>query len=121
MTRKQTSPRSVRSVMGAALLMIGSTVLVAYSAALTWQFSTVLNSAATNSLGFFGTIGLASLHAVSVVALDHAALLSVAWRILVLCSALIMALIGLALLPKRVRGVAAPARDAASELAGGDQ
>lgn len=121
MTRNQTSQRNIRSMTGAALLMIGSTVLVAYSAALTWQFSAALNSTVTESLGFFGTIGLTSLHAVRVVTLDHAALLSVAWRILVLCSALIMALIGIALLPRRVRGVTAPARGAASELAGGDQ
>jgi hypothetical protein len=121
MTRKQTSQRNIRSIMGAALLMIGSTVLVGYSAALTWQFGAALNSTATESLGFFGTIGLTSLHAVSVMTLDHAVLLSVARRILVLCSALIMALIGIALLRTRVRGVAAPARGAASELAGGDQ
>ena len=120
MTRNETSQRNIRRIMGAALVIIGSTVLVAYSAALAWQFSAALNST-TNSLGFFGTIGLASLHAVRIVVLDHAVLLSLARRILVLCSALIMALIGIALLPKRVRGVIATARDAASKLAGGDQ
>jgi hypothetical protein len=121
MTRKQTSQRKIRSIMGMTLLIVGSTVLVAYSAALAWQFSAALNSTATDSLGLFGTIGLASLQAIRIIALDHAALLSVAWRILVLCSALIMALIGLALLPKRVRGVTAAAGHAASALPEGDQ
>lgn len=120
MTRNQTSQRNIRSMMGATFLIVGSTVLVAYSAALAWQFSAALNST-TNSLGFFGTISFASLHAVSVVALDHAVLLSLARRILVLCSALIVALIGLALLPKRVRGATAPARDAVPALPEGDQ
>jgi hypothetical protein len=117
----QTSQRNIRSIMGAALVIIGSTVLVAYSAALAWQFSAALNTTATDSLGFFGTIGLASLHAVRILALDHAVLLSVVRRILVLCSALIAALIGLALLPKRLRCATAPDRHAASAPPEGDQ
>jgi hypothetical protein len=96
MTRKQTSKRHIQGIMGAALLIVGSTVLVAYSAALAWRFHVALNSASLNSLGFFGSVGLASLHAVRIVALDHAVLLSVARRILVLCSALIVMLIGIA-------------------------
>ena len=96
MTRKQTSKRNILGIMGAALLIGGSTVLVAYSAALAWRFHVALNSASLNSLGFFGSVGLASLHAVRIVALDHAVLLSVARRILVLCSALIVMLIGIA-------------------------
>lgn len=121
MTRKRTSQRNVRSIIGATLLIVGSTVLVAYSITLAWQFSASLNSMASDSLGFLGTIGLASLHAVRIVAQDHAVLLSVATRILVPCSALIVALIGLALLPKRVRVVTAPARDAVPALPEGDQ
>jgi hypothetical protein len=83
MTRKQTSKRHIQGIMGAALLIVGSTVLVAYSAALAWRFNVALNSASLNSLGFFGSVGLASLHVVRIVALDHAVLLSVARRILV--------------------------------------
>jgi len=101
MTQKPTSRRNIRNTVGTALLLIGSTVLVAYSAALAWQFQSALDSATLDSLGFFGSIGLASLHAVRVVALDHAVLLSVVYRILVLCSALIVTLIGVALLSKR--------------------
>lgn len=121
MTRNQASQPNMRNIMGAVLLAIGSTALVAYSTALAWQFSAALNSTASDSLGFLGTIGLASLHAVRIVAQDHAVLLSVATRILLSCSALIVALIGLALLPKRVRVVTAPARDAVPTQPEGDQ
>jgi hypothetical protein len=103
MTRKQTSKRHIQGIMGAALLIVGSTVLVAYSAALAWRFHVALNSASLNSFGFFGSVGLASLHAVRLVALDHAVLLSVARRILVLCSALIVMLIGIARVLKHGR------------------
>jgi hypothetical protein len=96
--------------VGTALLAIGSAVLVTYSAALVWQFHSALNSTALDSLGFFGSVGLASLHAMRIVVLDHAVLLSVVHRILVLCSALIVMLIGIALLPKRAPGATAHGR-----------
>jgi hypothetical protein len=86
------------------LLVIGSAVLVLYSAALAWQFQTALNSAGIDALGLFGTFGLASLRAVRIVVLDHTAVMWALQRLLILCSALIMALIGIALLPKRARG-----------------
>jgi hypothetical protein len=86
MARNQTSNRNLRSLVGIAFLAIGSAVLVTYSAALAWQFHSALNSAAVDSLGFLGSIGLASLHAVRMVTFDHAVLLSVVHRILVLCS-----------------------------------
>jgi hypothetical protein len=121
MTRNQTSNRNLRGVVGTAMLIIGSAVLVTYSAALAWQFHAALNSAAVDSLGVLGSIGLASLHAFRMVALDHAALLSVVHRILVLCSALIVTLIGIALLPKRATGPNAPVRRNVSALPKGDQ
>jgi hypothetical protein len=121
MTRNQTSNRNLRSLVGIAFLAIGSAVLVTYSAALAWQFHSALSSAAVDSLGFLGSIGLASVHAVRIVALDHAVLLSVVHRILVLCSALIVTLIGIALLPKRATAATAPGRRDGSALAKGDQ
>ena len=84
------------------MLIVGSAVLVTYSAAIAWQFHAA--SASADSLGPWGSIGLASLRAFRLVMLDHAALLSVAHRILVLCSALIVSLIGIALLLKRRTG-----------------
>ncbi len=121
MTQRPTSRRNIRSTVGTALLAIGSTVLVAYSAVLAWQFQAALNNTVMDSLGFFGSIGLASLHAVRIVALDHAVLLSVLHRILVLCSALIVTLIGIALLPKRGTGVTAPGKRELSARPKGDQ
>ncbi|MCU1243178.1 MAG: hypothetical protein JWO71_3904 [Candidatus Acidoferrum typicum] len=122
MTRNQTSKRNLSGVMGIALLAIGSAVLVTYSAGLAWQFHAALNSTAVESLGFLGSIGLASLHAFRMVALDHAVLLSVVRRILVLCSALIVTLIGIALLPKRATAAAtASGRRSLSAPPKGDQ
>ena len=121
MTRNQTSNRNLHGVVGIAMLIIGSAVLVTYSAALAWQFHAALNSAAVDSLGFLGSIGLASLHAFRIVALDHAVLLSVVHRILVLCSALIVTLIGIALLPKRATAATASGRRDGSALPKGDQ
>jgi hypothetical protein len=121
MTGNQTSKRNFSGVVGIALLAIGSAVLVTYSAALAWQFHTALNSAAVDSLGFLGSIGLASLHAFRIVALDHAVLLSVLHRILVLCSALILTLIGVALVPKRATAATAPGRRNVSASPQGDQ
>lgn len=103
MTQETTTRRNIRGAVGTALLLIGAAVLVGYSAALAWQFQTALHSATPESLGFLGSIGLASLHAVRIVALDHTVLLSVLRRILVLCSALIVTLIGIGLRPRRGR------------------
>lgn len=104
MTQRTTTRRNIRGKVGTALLVIGSTVLVGYSAALAGQFQAALDNPVMNSLGLFERIGLASLQAVRIMALDHALLLSVAHRILVLCSALVMTLIGIGLLPKRGKG-----------------
>ena len=120
MTQRTTIRRNIRGKVGTALLVIGSTVLVAYSSVLAWQFQAALDNTAMDSLGFFGSIGLASLQAVRIVALDHAVLLSVLHRILVLCSALIVTLIGIALLPKRGTGAKLPGKGDTS-LPKGDQ
>ena len=120
MTQKTTSRRNIRGTVGTALLVIGSTVLVGYSAALAWQFRAALDGTVADLLGFFGSIGLASLRAVRIVALDQTVLLSVVQRILVLCSALIVTLIGIALLPKRGTGATFPGKRDTS-LPKGDQ
>jgi hypothetical protein len=121
MTQQPTSARNIRSKVGIGLLIIGSAVLVTYSAALAWQFQAALNSTAVNSLGCFGSIGLASLRAVRIVALDHRVLLSVLHRILVSCSALIVTLIGITLLRKRTAGATLRGRGDGSARPKGDQ
>jgi hypothetical protein len=119
MIRNEDPDRNLRSFVGTAMLIVGSAVLVAYSIAIAWQFYGASGSA--ESLGCLGSIGLASLHAFRLITLDHAALLSVVHRLLVLCSALIVSLIGVALLPKRRAGATAPGRRGVSAQPKGDQ
>jgi hypothetical protein len=121
MTQKTISRGNIRGTVGTALFLIGSTVLVGYSAVLMWQFQLTVDSTTLDSLGFFGSIGLASLRAVRIVALDHALLLSAVHRILVLCSALIVALIGIGLLPKRGKGAVLRGKLEKSALPKGDR
>lgn len=121
MTQETTSRRNIRGTVGTVLLLIGSTVLVGYSAALLWQFQMAMDSTTLDSLGFLGSVGLASLRAVRIVVLDHAALLSALHRILVLCSALIVTLIGIGILPKRGKGAMLPGRGDAPAPPKGDQ
>ena len=121
MTRNQTSKRNPSEVVGIALFAVGAAVLVSYSVVSACQFHAALNSSAVDSLGILGSIGLASLQAFRIIALDHVVLLSVVHRILVLCSALIVMLIGIALLPKRATDATAPARRDVSALPKGDQ
>ena len=121
MARNQTSKRNLTELVGISLLVIGAAVLVAHSAAVAWQFHTALNVAATDSLGFLGSIGLASLRAFRVLALDHSVLLSVIHRILLSCSALIVMLIGIALLRMRTTDGSTPSTRGVSALAKGDQ
>jgi len=89
-----TSGRNLTNRIGLTLVGTGSTVLVAYTAALAWQFHAALNASALDALGSFASVGLASLHALQVVALDHAVLLSAVHRILVLCSAFALVVVG---------------------------
>jgi hypothetical protein len=121
MTLNGTSKRNLRRRLGTVLTAIGSTVLVVYSAGLAWQFHNAVNSAAIDSLGYFGSIGLASLRAVRIATLDHTVLVSVLQRILLLFSALIVTLAGIALLHVGAAGDAASAKGAGSALLKGDQ
>jgi hypothetical protein len=121
MTQETTSNGNIRGTIGTALLLIGSTILVGYSAVLAWRFQAALDASVVDSLGYFGNIALASMQAVRIVMLDHALLLSVLHRILVLCSALIVTLIGIDLLPKRGKGAVLGGKREASALPKGDQ
>jgi hypothetical protein len=121
MTRTQNSKRNFRGLVGTAMLIVGSAVLVVYSAAIAWQFHATLTSTAVDSLGLFGSVGLASLHVVRAVALDHAAVLSVVHHIFILFSAFLVMLVGIALLARRPAGVNAPGCRNLSAPPKGDQ
>jgi hypothetical protein len=103
------------------LLALGSSVLVIYSAALAWQFHAAVNGAAIDALGFFGSAGLAVVRAMRNAVLDHAALMLVARRMLVLCSALIVTLIGIALWSRRASGTGRFAGRSVPTLPEGEQ
>jgi hypothetical protein len=103
------------------MLIVGSAILVTYSAVIAWQFHTALNNSAIDCLGLFGSIGLASLHVIQAVTLDHAVLLSVAHHILILFSAFLVMLVGIALLRRRAASANAPGRRRLSAPPRGDQ
>jgi hypothetical protein len=110
MTQIQNSNRDFRSLVGTAMVAIGSAVLLAYSGVMAWQFQAALTGSAIDSLGLLGSIGFASLRVVRAVTFDHAAVLSVVRHILVLFSAFLVTLAGIALLPRRASGVNASGR-----------
>lgn len=101
----QTQNSNFRSLVGIAMLAIGSAVLLMYSAAMAWQFRAALTSGAIDSLGLLASIGFASLRVFHAVTLDHAAVLLVLRHILVLFSAFLVMLVGIAVLPRRAAGV----------------
>jgi hypothetical protein len=109
MTQIKNSNRNFRTLAATAMLIIGSAVQITYSGALAWQFHATLSSTAADCLGLLGNVGLASLRVVHTVTLDHAAVLSVLRHILILFSAFLVMLAGIALLPKRASNVSAPA------------
>ncbi len=106
------SGRNLTNRIGLTLVGMGSTVLVAYSAVLAWQFHAALNASALDALGSFASMGLASLRALQVVALDHTALLSVVHRILVLCSAFVLVVVGAMLARSRSSRLPAASKSA---------
>jgi len=110
MAQIQNSNRNFRSLAGTAMLVIGLMVLLTYSAVMAWQFHAALDGSAVDSLGFFGTVGFASLRVVRAVTVDHSAALSALRHILVLFSAFVVTLAGIALLPRRASGVNASGR-----------
>ena len=121
MTQEQHSNRKLRGVVGTAILIMGSAVFATYSAVMAWQLQTALDTTAMDSLGCFGALALASLHLVRAVALDHAAVLSVVHHILILFSAFVVMLAGIALLPRRASSATAPGGRSFSAPTKGDQ
>ena len=120
MTRNHHSNRNLRSFVGTALIIAGSAVLVTYSAVIAWQFNAALSASAVDSVGFFGTLGLASFHAIRTLIFDPGVLVAGVYRLLILFSAFTLTLAGIALLPKRTR-VPDSGQRSLSALSKGDQ
>ena len=121
MTNFQTSKHNFRTFLGTTMLIVGSAVLLTYSAVMAWQFQAALTSSAIDSVGLLASIGLASLRVVRAITLDHAAVLSVLRHILILFSAFLVTLAGIALVPRRAARVNATGRRNLSAPPRGDQ
>ena len=121
MTRNQNPKSNLRILVANAMLIVGSAVLVTYSAIIAWQFHAALNSSSVDRLGLLGSIGLASLRVVRAATIDHAVVLSVVRHILILFSAFLVMLVGIALLHRRSAGVNAPGGRSLSAPPRGDQ
>jgi hypothetical protein len=111
------APSNIRTFTGIVLLAVGSTVMVSYAGALAWGLAGMLSSATS----IYAELGMASLNVFQALAFDHSLFFSIAPRMLVLFSAFTMTLIGIALLPKRAKGVTAPGRRGEAALPEGDQ
>lgn len=117
MPGKTASTQRIRAISGVALIAFGSMVWLAYAGFFAQQLVGALN----NPLGFSTSLGLASLHTLQALAFDHAALFPVAHRILVLFSAFLVTLIGMAVLPRRGTGATLRGSQRAQVSSKGDQ
>jgi hypothetical protein len=112
-----TRNQRIRTISGQAFIAMVSALILGYLGVLAWRMQGTLGS----SLGDCTAVGLASLHAFQALAFDHSLFLSIALRMLVLFSALIVTLTGIALLPKRPTGAVAPRSRVVSAQPKGDQ
>ena len=112
---------SVRKIAGAGLLLAGAVVMLAYLGLLGFQFKAFLSGSPMDLLGSCPGLGLASLRVVQSVAFDHAALFSVARKILVLCSAFAAIVVGLGMLRNRAGRRTASNRRHKPEAIKGDE
>lgn len=117
MPQKTAANRKMRSISGATLIAVSSAVWLAYAG----LFALQLEGALSNPLGLSTSLGLASLHTLQALAFDHAALFPVAQRILVLFSAFLVTLIGMAVLPRGGPGATLPGSQDALLSSKGDQ
>jgi hypothetical protein len=98
--------------MSALLAFVGSYAL---------QQQEALLLSGTELLGICGGLGLAVLHATQFMVFEHPVLFSVAFPLLVLCSALLMTAGGVVLLRQRSAGLQAAERQRASLSPKGDR
>jgi hypothetical protein len=92
-----------RKILGTSLLIAGSVVMLGYLGLLGSQITAFLDASPANLLGSYMSLGLTSLRLVPYLAFDHAALFSLTHRMLVLFSAFVVSVAGLALFAKSSR------------------
>ena len=121
MARPQVSHRRLKSIVGGALLAIGSGVLLVDAGSLALQARHQLSVSGSDTLGLLAAAGLALLHALQAVAFAPSILLSVVCNILVLFSASVIVATGMTLLRKQLAEALAQHSLSSLESAKGDQ
>jgi hypothetical protein len=99
-TRTSQAVNSKR-IIGLALLIVGSIVMLAYVGILALQVRAFLNASPSDLLGSGIGLGLASVRLIPSLAFNHGAVFSWLGKMLVLFSALVVIVAGLALLQNR--------------------
>ena len=92
-----------RKILGTALLIAGSVVMLGYLGLLGFQITAFLDASPANLLSSYVGLGLTSLRLAPHLAFDHAALFSLTHKILVLFSAFVASVAGLAVFAKSSR------------------
>jgi hypothetical protein len=118
MATRQTTSRSLKSILGASIFALGFLLLLVNLDAVATQVSSTICTRA-EAPGMLAAIGLASLHAVQHYTFNHDEFLSSLVQILVSFWPLILILVGAVLLRDVFRSpVAARRTDAGSSAAG---
>ena len=92
-----------KKILGMALVIAGSAIMLGYLGLLGFQITAFLDASPANLLSSHFSLGLTSLRLVPYVAFDHAALFSLTHKMLVLFSAFVVSVAGLALFAKSSR------------------
>ena len=108
-TRTSQAVNSKR-IIGLALMIVGSIVMLAYVGMLALQVRAFLNASPADLLGSGIGLGLASVRLIPSLAFNHGAVFSWLGKMLVLFSALVVIVAGLALLQNRSARTASSGR-----------
>lgn len=111
---------NLNNIAGALLLILGLAVMVACLRVMGFQFRAFLDSSPVDLLGSYIGLGLVSLRIVQLIAFQDGAVLSFAFEILVLWSAIAAILAGLTQLQSRAAKTTSGNRSRTSEPVQGD-
>ena len=118
---QQTSPRSLKSIIGAILLALGFLILFANLDVVTGQITSAVGTTGEPAQGILPALVLATLHVLQDYAFDHAGFLSGLLQILVSFWPLMLIIIGAVLLRHAFWGRFAAYKAAAGPSAMGDR
>jgi hypothetical protein len=121
MATRQASNGRLKSIVGGALLAIGSCVLLFDAGSLALQARHLLSASGAEAIGVLAAAGLALLHTLQAAAFDCSILLSVVSNMLILFSAFVIVATGMALLRKQLANALAQQQLSSFESLKGDQ